>query len=113
MRTNFLLIIIIALAALSGYAQDEQGLPASGPQEPQTESMTGRVDSIDWVGGTISMNGMTFSVPDGVKVVKGGSDIGFANLSVKDPVSITYYRDPSGALKVKNIFVYYGGDFPV
>jgi hypothetical protein len=103
-----LCVIIAAIAVSYGYSQDDIKSREAGVMR-----LIGRVMSIDWVGSKLTVNDTVFTVPNGVKVTKGASDIGFSDVNVKDPVVVYYRRDVSGELRVISITVDYGGDFPV
>lgn len=79
----------------------------------QTITISGTVDSIDWVGSVMMVNSMRFIVMPDTKIYKGSITIQFSDIEINDAVDVTYYRDSSGALRATSIIVHYSGDFPI
>lgn len=82
----------------------------------QIQFIQGEVAAVDWAGSklvvrwfdneTLSNDEINFFVPDGAKVTKGNETVmGFAEIQVGDRVTVEYYNDSPGALKVISINV--------
>jgi hypothetical protein len=104
-----LLAILTALfiLVLPVYAQDTGVMPR------EIKALEGHVESVDWVGSMISVNGVKLYVPPGLQMSKGGDTIGLDDINVGDPVTVTYYDNGPNSGKVVSIRVEYYGDFTI
>ena len=97
------LIILLLCLTLPVYCQNNSGNHTMRTTE-------GNVTSLDWVGSTISVNGIKFSVSSNTDMHKGEDPIGLDSMNVGDSVTVTYYDEPSGIHKTVRIAVRCNGD---
>lgn len=97
----FSILLLVSIFCNCGYADENR------------QTITGTVDSIDWVGSVISVSGMRFIIMPDTRIYKGDTAIPFSEINTNDSVDVTYYRDSSGALRATSIMVHYSGDFPI
>ncbi len=84
----------------------------------QLKVVEGTISHVNWVRSTITVRWLqhgrtmrydeiSISVPDNLKITKGGNTISLSSLNVFDRVSVTYYDDPKdfGMLRAISIRV--------
>ena len=106
MKKILTVLAVLAMLGVPGYCQDNS--PSHAMQ-----TIEGTITSLDWVGSTIAVNGVTLSVSPNVAIYKGNSQIGLNDMNIGDSVTVRYYDESPGVHKAVNIMVQYSGDFPV
>jgi len=100
------MVMIIAGLGVNCYSEDVSNVN-------RTMTMQGNVTAVDWVGSTIVVNDMEFTVPSNVDVRKGIDKVSFQDIDVGDSVTVTYGNEEDGSFKVIRIIVAYSGELPV
>ena len=95
------LFVIISLSVLSlAWAQD-----ASECRD--TKAISGNIVRMDWVGSILVVNTggdeMTFTLPDGVKVLKSGKEVSVNDMNLNDNVTVHYCDLSFAGLKAVSI----------
>lgn len=86
--------------------------PVVMPEDAADLSFSGTIESIDWVGATMTVCDTTFTVPQSAKITKGSDTVSFSEINVKDYVLIKYRIDSDGKCVADSITVRYMGGFP-
>ena len=85
--------------------------PVSAQQQDKT--ITGKIIGIDWLGRKITVRHLDsrrgradhidFKVPKDAELTRGSRKMSFLDLKVADMVTVTYYSDDFGGLKVRHL----------
>ena len=100
------LFIALTIFSVPGYCQDNS-------TSHTMRTIEGNITSLDWVGSTIAVNGITLSVPPNVDMHKGANQIGLDAIHIGDLVTVTYYDESPGSYRVVTVEVQCNGDCPV
>ena len=106
-KITMVVVLFFLLVAVSAgdycYSQDSQ---------EQVMTVRGKVKDVSWVADRLVINNptfggsdeITFLVPHGTKITRGGSQIGLSEVNIADNVTVEYVNSLAG-LKVLHIIV--------
>ena len=100
------IFIALIIFSVSAYCQDNS-------TSHVMHAIEGNITSLDWVGSTIAVNGITLSVPPNADIHKGANQIGLDAIHIGDLVTVTYYDESPGSHKAVTIEAQCNGDCPV
>ncbi len=101
------LIVFIGISAIAPvYCQERAG-------DRQFDTFSGIVSSVSWIDSTVMIRYMVnretheavFSVPPEAKIFKRNHSIWFSEVNIGDHVTVSYYTDHAGVLKIVSLIV--------